>query len=76
MQSGIKILLTVVVFIIGFGIILLLQAASGRKTIGPIGIFIIFPCMIAAWKAIWNYGKNKKDNNTQPEEDKHILKKD
>jgi hypothetical protein len=71
MTTVIKIILYVVVFIIGGGIILAIQAATGRRTIGPIGLFIVIPCMLAAWRAIRKYEPKDKQNN----EDIHTLTK-
>lgn len=79
MRTGIKIALVIIVFIVGMLLFLLAKEAATYGN--PIGYFIIFPAMFAAWRAIWKYNPDANSDNLskmqkEGDDDKHILRKD
>ena len=79
MRTGLKIILIVVVFILGGGIVAIIGEATGHsKGGGPIGLIIMLG-LIAGCRAIWKYnpeGEQKpnseveKSNNDNQQLDK------
>ena len=73
MRTGIKILLTVIAFIIGGFLIGVFKAATGSETPGVLGL-VIGAGLIAGITAIWKYNPDKEQSKPE-DKDKHILDK-
>jgi hypothetical protein len=69
MRIVIKFSLVILVFVVGVALFGVLKET--KSDLMFIWYIIIIPSMFAAWKAIWNYNPDKKNND----EDKHTLKK-
>lgn len=74
MRVVIKIVLSVVLFVIGSVILAVIKEGMGtRHSTGGIGPFIIYPALMAGIYAIWKYNpEDKKGASAQNE----VLKKD
>ncbi|KGE86292.1 hypothetical protein [Phaeodactylibacter xiamenensis] len=66
MRIVIKIVLMIAVFMIGIVIMAALKESTGRQSGsgGPLGLVLIFG-MIAAFRAIWRYGKEDESKETE-----------
>ena len=68
MRTLMKIVLTIIVFVVGGGIATLVGQATGHtKGPGPIG-FILFIGVFAAIRAIWKYKPDTTQNMTADNE--------
>lgn len=78
MRVMIKIILSVVIFLVAIFFLEMVRSGMGTKhSTGGIGPFIVYPALLVGWIAIWRWKpESEKENDKSSNYDNEVLKKD